>query len=143
MKEGKTMYSMKDLRAEIAAKVDSLRSLGASDSELNPDWIAQNILNDHPDDGVDEFTVCTARAGVRKEVLRCLDKLKPDDELLRELDIDHMTDEELEAKAAELEAMANDCGKHADELERFIASRRTDVNQAYASGDERAGEDSP
>jgi hypothetical protein len=60
MKEGKTMYSMKDLRAEIAAKIDNLRSLGASDSELNPDWIAQNILNDHPDEGVDEFTVCTS-----------------------------------------------------------------------------------
>jgi hypothetical protein len=135
------MYSMQDLISEIAAKVDKLRSLGASDSELNPDWIAQNILNDHPDDGVDEFTVCTARAGVRKEVLRYLDKLKPNDELLQELDIDHMTDEKLEAKAAELEAMANDCGKHAAELERFIASRRIDVSQAYAPGDEPAGED--
>src|ERR687896_2532075 len=122
------MYSMQDLISEIAAKVDNLRSLGASDSELNPDWIAQNILNDHPDDGVDEFTVCTARAGVRKEVLRYLDKLKPNDELLQELDIDPMTDEELEAKAAEVEAMANDCGKHAAELERFIASRRIDVS---------------
>jgi hypothetical protein len=134
---------MQDLISEIAAKVDNLRSLGASDSELNPDWIAQNILNDHPDDGVDEFTVCTARAGVRKEVLRYLDKLKPNDELLQELDIDPMTDEELEAKAAEVEAMANDCGKHAAELERFIASRRIDVSQAYAPGDEPAGEDSP
>jgi hypothetical protein len=67
--------------------------------------------------------------------------LKPDDELLRELDIDHMTDDELEAKAAELEAMANDCGKHAAELERFIASRRTDVSQAYAPGEKPAGED--
>jgi hypothetical protein len=59
-----------DLISEIAAKIDKLRSLGASDSELNLDWIAQDILNDHPDDGVDEFTVCTARAAVRKEVLR-------------------------------------------------------------------------
>jgi SMC interacting uncharacterized protein involved in chromosome segregation len=141
MKEEKTMYSMKDLRAEIAAKVDNLRSLGASDSELNPDWIAQNILNDHPDEEVDEFTVYTARAGVRKEVLRHLNMLKPDDELLRELDIDHMTDEELEAKAVELEAMAKDCEEHADELERFIASRRTDVSQAYAPGEKPAGED--
>ena len=127
------MYSMKDLRAEIAAKVDNLRSLGASDSELNPDWIAQNILNDHPDEEVDEFTVCTARAAVHKEVLRHLNMLKPDAELLQELDIDHMTDEELEAKAAELEAMAKDCNEHADELGQFIASRRT--------GDKPSGED--
>jgi hypothetical protein len=62
------MYSMQDLISEIAAKVDKLRSLGASDSELNPEWIAQDILNDHPDDGVDGFTVCAARAAVRKEV---------------------------------------------------------------------------
>ncbi|MDQ3960019.1 MAG: hypothetical protein M3255_06995 [Pseudomonadota bacterium] len=135
------MYSKQDLISEIAAKVDALRSLGASDSELNSDWIAQDILNDHPD--VDEFTVCTARATVHKEVLRQLNMLKPDDELLRELDIDHMTDEEFEAKAAKLEAMAKDCEEHADELERFIASRRTDVSQAYAPGEEPAGEDSP
>jgi phosphoserine phosphatase len=69
--------------------------------------------------------------------------LKPDDEVLRKLDIDHMTDEELEAKAAELEAMAKGCNEHADELERFIASRRTDVSQAYAPGDEPAGADRP
>jgi hypothetical protein len=66
------MYSMNDLISEIAAKIDKLRSLGASDSELNLDWIAQDILNDHPDDRVDEFTVCTARAAVHKEVLRQL-----------------------------------------------------------------------
>ena len=40
------MYSMNDLISEIAAKVDNLRSLGAP--ILNPDWIVQDILNDHP-----------------------------------------------------------------------------------------------
>jgi hypothetical protein len=58
---GKTMYSMQDLISEIAAKVDNLRSLGASDSELNPDWIAQDIINDH----VEKEDYWTAIPGLR------------------------------------------------------------------------------
>ena len=136
------MYSMKDLRAEIAAKVDNLRSLGASDSELNPDWIAQNILNDHPDEEVDEFTVCTARAGVRKEVRRYLNKLTPDDgELeLTELEALEATLEAGELGVEELEAMAEGCRKHAEELMQYLAARRA-ARRSLPLNDERAGED--
>ena len=126
------MYSMKDLRAEIAAKVDNLRSLGASDSELNPDWIAQDILNDHPDDGVDEFTVCAARATVRKEVLRYLGRLEPENE---EPDFTGRSPEELEA-------MAEGYREHAEELRRYLAARRA-ARRSLPLSDERVGEDSP
>jgi hypothetical protein len=108
------MYSMKDLRAEIAAKVDNLRALGASDSELNPDWIAQDIMNDHPDEGADEFTICAARATVRKEVLRYLGRLESENE---EPDFTRRSPEEIEA-------MAEGCREHAEELRRYLASRR-------------------
>lgn len=138
------MYSMKDLRAEIAAKVDNLRSLGASDSELNPDWIAQNILNDHPDDGVDEFTVCAAGAAVRKEVRRYLNKLTPEDEELEltELEALEAKLESTELGIEELEAMAEGCSKHAEELRRYLAARRA-ARRSLPLNDERAGEDSP
>jgi hypothetical protein len=126
------MYSMNDLISEIAAKVDKLRSLGASDSELNPDWIAQDILNDHPDDGVDEFTVCAARATVRKEVLRYLGRLEPENE---EPDFTGRSSEELEA-------MAEGCREHAEELRRYLATRRA-ARRSLPLNDERAGEDSP
>ena len=126
------MYSMNDLISEIAAKVDKLRSLGASDSELNPDWITQDILNDHPDDGVDEFTVCTARVTVRKEVLRYLGRLEPENE---EPDFTGRSPEELEA-------MAEGCSKHAEELRRYLAARRA-ARRSLPLNDERAGEDSP
>jgi hypothetical protein len=126
------MYSKQDLISEIAAKVDNLRSLGASDSELNPDWIAQDILNDHPNDGVDEFTVCAARATIRKEVLRYLGRLEPENE---EPDFTGRSPEELEA-------MAEGCREHAEELRRYLAARRA-ARRSLPLREERAGEDTP
>jgi hypothetical protein len=127
------MYSMQDLISEIATKVDNLRSLGASDSELKPDWIAQDILNDHPDDGVDEFIICAARATVRKEVLRYLGRLEPENE--EPPDFTGRSPEELEA-------MAEGCREHAEELRWYLAARRA-ARRSLPLREERAGEDSP
>jgi hypothetical protein len=108
------MYSMQDLISEIEAKVDNMRSLSVP--ILNPDSIAQDILNDHADVGEDFY----ARETIRKEVLRYLKRLDPTAE---KPDLTKLGPEELEA-------MAEDYSKHAEELMQYLAARR-------------AGEDSP
>lgn len=139
------MYSTRDLSNEIAAKIEALREAGRP--ILHPDWITQEIMEDHQDDM--EFLRCTSRACVREGVRHCLSRFKlvptleadkqivlPGFERLQEyymctregtqqaVHVDYMTNEELELKAVELEAMAEGCNQHADEIRRFIHFRR-------------------
>ena len=119
------MYSMQDLISEIEAKVDDMRSLSVP--ILNPDSIAQDILNDHADVGEDFY----ARETIRKEVLNYLKRLDPTAE---KPDLTKLGPEELRA-------MAEGCSKHAEELRRYLAARRA-ARRGLPLNDERAGEDS-
>jgi hypothetical protein len=103
------MYSMNDLISEIAAKVNNLRSLGAP--ILNPDWIVQDILNDHPEDvGGDAFYACVVRATIRKEALRYLGSLE----------LENQEPDFTGRSPDELKAMAEGCRKHTEELTQII-----------------------
>jgi hypothetical protein len=140
-------YSVKDLSSEIAAKIEALRE--KSMPVLNPDWITNEIMDDHREDM--QFLHCTSRATVREEIRRYLNKFKlapmleadrqivlPGFERVQEyylcdrgaVHIDSMTDEELEGKAIELETMAEGCKEHAWEIRRYIVYRRSKVKRS-------------
>jgi hypothetical protein len=128
--KGKTMYSMQDLISEIEAKVDNMRSLRVP--ILNPDSIAQDILNDHADVGEDFYVRETTRETIRKEVLNYLKRLDPTAE---KPDLTKLGPEELRA-------MAEGCSKHAEELRQYLAARRA-ARESLPLSDEAAVEDQP
>jgi hypothetical protein len=147
------MYSFNQLQQEISAKIESLMS--KNDAVLNPAWIAQAVMQDHPDVfGSDaDFYTCCARLSVRKEVTQQLNKTEASDKNQLALDgfenlqqyyivdragervsvrIDRLTDAELDQKCLEYKAMGKTCIKHARDLQRYKESR-SQINLSLAS----------
>lgn len=140
------MYSFADAQREISAKIQWL--IENNGSVLHPRFIAHSVVSDHPDvngEDADFYKVVSyekLRDEVRQQINRM--KVKTDDEqdsqqqlLMPGFDylqrryfvprdgetcivkIEEMSDEEIEAKAKEREAMGRACFAHADELRRY------------------------
>src|SRR5262245_22545429 len=131
------------------------------DKEISPDWVTNLIMSDHPDvTGKDaDFHLCCSRLTVRKEVTQQINKIDKDKpgvtqrvldgfEHLQEyyvidrkgeklaVKIEECSDDELENKAVEYEAMAKTCMEHADEIRRYIRTRGIPIppKQNHAQG---------
>lgn len=143
------MYSFTELQREIGTKIEWLKDNNGP--VLHPEWITQAIMSDHADiSGKDaDFHVCCSRLSVRKEVTQQLNRTEStpttkqlildgfehlqhyyvvarDDERVA-VRVDHMTDTELDQKAAEYDSMGRACLQHADELRRYKEVRRESV----------------
>ncbi len=139
------MYTIKELESEIAVDCDELVSNG----ETPKNWVIQSVLKSHSDVHGDDadMALCCMRETVASRVNKHFSKIKaaeqetpqmplPGFEKLQQryvitrdkeqsiVSIYHMTDEELEAKAEELEAMAEGCLKDADEIRKFRTQRQ-------------------
>lgn len=151
------MYAFADLQREISAKIEWLRDNNGP--TLHPDWITQAVMSDHPDiAGQDaDFYTCCSRVSIRKEVREQINKLAaPDSKDSPQLSlegfehlqqwyivtrdktqvavrIEHLTDDEIEAKANEYENMGRSLLQHADELRRYKELRRADIRLAHFS----------
>lgn len=139
------MYSISKLVKEIAGYTDSLVKQGIS---LQPDFVTQKILSDHPNIISDDsdFYTCVAKETIRDQVVKRIRKfkVKPEDQIIPDSQIVmpgfervqiayvievnreqiavpliKMTASQRRAKVAELRAMGSGCYQHADELERY------------------------
>ena len=148
------MFDTNDLSGEIDRVID------ATVGKKHPDWITEAVMLKHPAPEGDEadFYLCCARAWVRQAVGRRLGRAKlsaskvPDEQFVLEgfarvqkeylldedgvsvsVPIEHMTDEQIIEKEAELTAMGTGCFEHAAELQRYRLARaagRTNGQQA-------------
>lgn len=145
------MYSFSDVQREIGAKIQWL--IKNNGSVLHPQFIAHSVASDHPDvDGADaDFYKCCSFAKLRDEVRQQINRMKvkteqedgseqlvmPGFEHLQQryfvdrdgenciVKINEMSDDEIEAKAQEREAMGRACYAHADELRRYRELRKS------------------
>lgn len=145
------MYSFSDVQREISAKIQWL--IDNNGAVLHPQFIAHSVESDHPDvTGADaEFYKCCSFAKLRDEVRQQINRMKvkteeqdgveqlvmPGFDHLQQryfisrdgetciVKIDDMTDDEIEAKAKEREAMGRACYAHADELRRYRELRKS------------------
>ena len=142
------MYSPTDLKQEIAAKIEWLQANNGR--ILHPDAITDALMGDHAAiSGEDaDFHTCCSRSTVRDEVRRMLNRfdIKAEDRVdpqiilagferlqcyymtIRAGDrvavrVDDMTAEELDAKEAELDAIAAGCMLHKGEIRRYRESK--------------------
>lgn len=144
------MYSFADVQREIGAKIQHL--MQTNGPVLHPDWMLHSLLADHPDvDGKDaDFYKCCTKTTVLNEIRQQINRRKvngdnseesaqlvmPGFEFLQKhyvvhrdkeqciVRIDLLTDEEIESKAQEREAMGRACFAHADELRRYRDLRK-------------------
>jgi len=147
------VYSFSDAQREIVAKIQWL--IENNGSVLHPEFIAHAVVGDHPDvNGEDaDFYKCCSFAKIRDEVRQQVNRMKiatekqegseqlvmPGFDYLQQryfvdrdnepciVRIEEMTDDELEAKAQEREAMGRACFAHADELRRYRDLRKERV----------------
>jgi hypothetical protein len=141
------MYSLSQLTQEIRALIDARIQ---SKHAIHPDWITQEILNNHADvDGEDsDFYLCVGKESVRAQVRQQINrfKLTPDKALNVDrqlvlpgyerlqsfyligadgeqiaMPLERMSAAQRQAKILELRAMGDGCHQHADELERYAA----------------------
>lgn len=143
-----TDYSSEQLTEEVQRVFDEFVTTGRS---IHVDWLANSILSHHQDihgSDKDFYTLCayahvktTIRAVVRKSkpsesgiahipqlVLPGFERLQTHYHVDRDneiclIRIDELSDEEIEAKAREYEAMAEGCRLHALELRRYQIQR--------------------
>lgn len=140
------MYSFPDAQRELSAKIQWL--IDNNGAVLHPRFIAHAVIDDHPDvngEDVDFYKIVTfekLRDEVRQQINRMKVKTEEEQESSAQLvmpgfdylqhryfvprdgetcivKIEDMTDEEIEAKAKEREAMGRACFAHADELRRY------------------------
>lgn len=135
------MYTLKELQAEIEQVIESMQNA----PRPHPDWITQSVIANHPAiDGDDcDFYQCCTRNSVRDAVRKRLNKYKadgkePDKQIVLEgferlqkwylmdeggeqvaVSIQHMTRDQVLAKAEEQERMGAGCYQHAEELRRY------------------------
>jgi len=139
------MFSEKDLFDEVQAIVD------ANQCAIKTDWLANSVMSRHSDiSGSDkDFYVLCAWAHVKTAVRAVVRRYRPEatEEPDRQIvlpgfdrlqvkyhverndesylvPIDELTDQEIDAKAAEYERMAEGCRLHAAELRRYKRDRR-------------------
>lgn len=153
------MYQYAQLTHEIGDIVSALRQ---AKRELHPDWITQEVMNNHPDvDGADaDFYLCVSkievRAAARKAVNAFRLQAQPERDQQEQMTLegfDHLQeyyvcnrdgtqvgvltksapDELLLAKADELHAMGMGCFQHEDEIRRYVAARRAQRNEGAAN----------
>lgn len=153
------MYSISQLNQEIRTLVDARIQAKCA---IHPDWITQEILNNHPDvDGDDsDFYLCVGKESVRSQVRQQINrfKLAPDKALhvdrqlvlpgYERLQVFYLIESEGEqvaiplvrlsgsqrkAKIAELRAMGDGCYQHADELERYDAEHPASAERDRAA----------
>ena len=145
------MYSLKELDGEISQACDELVTNGQTPKS----WVTEYVMKAHSQVfGVDaDMALCCMRETVASHVNKHFSKLKAAEEgkpqmplpgferlqrryvITRDnqqtiVSVYDMTDEELEEKAEEMQAMAKGCLKHADELRRFIKQRVERVERA-------------
>lgn len=138
------MYSIKDLESDIAQAAEALVTNG----ETPKTWVVQSVLRAHSDvQGKDaDMAICCMQETVASRVNKYFSKIKASEEERPQIPLPgferlqrryvitrndeqtivsvyHMTDEELELKAQEMESMAEGCMQHADELRRFKEKR--------------------
>lgn len=138
-----------DIEKLVTDKIDSGQPVAMA-------WLTQEVLNAHADihgQDVDFYLVC-ARYYVSDQVKRHIKKFEPsagvaEEQLVMEgfdhlqkaypvergserviMPISKMTNEELEARAAEYDIMAQGCIAHAEEIRRYIDERE---DRVYAS----------
>lgn len=143
------MYSLKELTAEVDVIIDRLQSEDAP--RIHPDWITQEVMGAHQGiEGEDcDFYLCTGRAAVRDAVRARLNRFKasPEVETDRQLvlegyerlqrhylvnedetqvavHIEMLSDDQLLQKASEYRAMGKGCFEHANEIDRYLNTRR-------------------
>lgn len=152
------MYTMKDMKTEIQAKVQTLRI--NRDVVLHPDWITQDVMIDHADitgDDAEFHRVCS-RQTVREEVTKQINKIERLDADRSQLSfqiegfehlqshyvierkselvgvpIDDASDEELLCKASEYDSMSTALAAHAAEIRRYVKERASGLQKGEAS----------
>lgn len=142
------MYSISDLDAEIAQEAESMVN-----GETPKNWLIQAVLKKHQRiEGPDaEMAFACMRETVANRVNKYFSALKanqindpqlplPGFKRLQQryvitrrgqqaiVAIHNMTDAEIEAKAIEMDMMAEGCREHARELRRYIRRRRAGMS---------------
>lgn len=140
------MYSIKQVRDDIRRYIGFMAE--RNNSQLDPDWITQAVLNEHADiTGPDsDFYLCCSRQTVRHEARQIINRLEWDQEKDAQIvlegferlqkyymtersgqrvavRIDLMTQDELESKLREHEARLAAEEVHVQELRRYIDQR--------------------
>ena len=137
-------YSRNDLRNEINQIVEAAL---ANNQPVIVAWLVQSVLAAHPEPGLSEFSAFARFVFVNDEADRCVRRFKePEPGELDEMTlpgfkrlqkayrierdgdsmivpIEAMTDAELEARAAEHDAMARGHRRHANEIRRYLKAR--------------------
>jgi len=145
------VYQFSDAQREVTAKIEWL--IANNGSVLHPEFIAHQVTADHPGvSGEDaDFYKCCSFAKLRDEVRQQINRMKvktdhddgseqlvmPGFEHLQQryfvdreketciVRLEEMTDDEIEVKAQEREAMGRACYAHADELRRYRELRKS------------------
>jgi len=141
-------YSSEDLTKEVETLFDSYVKTGRS---IHVDWLANAMMQRHPGiDGPDKdfYTLC-AWAHIKTTIRAVVRNSKPSESGISDIPqlslpgfvrlqthyhierdseiclirIDELSDEEIELKAREYEAMAEGCRLHAAELRRYQFQR--------------------
>lgn len=138
------MYAIKDLDSEVSMKAEEMVTNG----EMPKNWLVLAVMKDHTDLHGDDalMALCCMRETVATRVNKYFSAVKAAEEETPQIPLPgferlqrryvirrnkeqtivsvySMTDEELENKAVEMEAMAEGCLKHADELRKFKSER--------------------
>lgn len=142
-----TFESVKDIQSFISAMIATKIDAG---QVVNMHWAVTDVLNEYSDiEGGDvDFYLITARQYVFEQVKKCVKKYEPNPDGINEqlvldgfvhlqkaypvkrggvrelVPVELLSNEELELRASEYDAMADGCRAHAKEIRAYASSRQ-------------------